>query len=137
MIRGALRLLGLLGAVAACAACSSGGGEDQGPTYTRERLMDPNTCKECHADHFTEWSGSMHAYSSTDPIFRAMNERGQKETSGALGDFCVNCHAPLAVREKATTDGTNLDTVPASLQGVTCYFCHQVTDVTGTHNNPL
>ncbi len=122
----------LLGAVAAC-------GGDSGPqkTDTRAQLMDPTTCKQCHAEHYTEWSGSMHAYASIDPVFRAMNARGQKDTGGQLGNFCVNCHAPLAVSENATTDGLNLDTVPADLQGVTCYFCHQVKDVQGTHNNPL
>ena len=31
-------------------------------------------------------------------VFLAMNERGQRETGGQLGPFCVNCHAPLAVR---------------------------------------
>jgi len=79
----------------------------------------------------------MHAYAATDPIFVAMNRRGQRETQGELGSFCVNCHAPLAVREGATTDGLNLDRLPAHLKGVTCYFCHNVTDVTGTHSNPL
>lgn len=114
-----------------------GGTDDATSTFTREKLMDPETCKECHQDHYQEWSGSMHAYASTDPIFLAMNARGQKETGGTLGSFCVNCHAPLAVREGKTTDGTDLASVDASLQGITCYFCHQVTAVTDTHNGPL
>src|SRR4051812_42737985 len=87
----------------AATACSSddppGGGEDAGGTYAREKLLDPETCKECHQKHFEEWSGSMHAYASKDPVFRAMNERGQRETNGELGDFCVKCHAPMAVSE--------------------------------------
>ncbi len=103
----------------------------------REELLDPLSCKECHAQHYDEWAGSMHAYAADDPVFLAMNERGQEETSGALGNFCVNCHAPMAVREGATTDGTNLDELPQHLKGITCYFCHSVTDVDGRHNNPL
>lgn len=79
----------------------------------------------------------MHAYAAEDPVFLAMNQRGQRETNGELGSFCVECHAPLAVREGATTDGLNLDTVPQALRGVTCYFCHNVEAVEGTHNNPL
>ena len=121
------------------AACSGdGGGAPPADTtpYAREKLLDPETCKECHQDHFREWSGSMHAYASTDPVFRAMNARGQKETNGALGDFCVKCHAPMAVNEHAT-DGTDIESVPKQLQGITCYFCHNVTSVTDTHNNPL
>jgi hypothetical protein len=108
------------------------------PQYkTRAEMLDPQTCEECHSSHYEEWSGSMHAYASEDPVFRAMNARGQRETDGQLGDFCVNCHAPMAVREGATTDGLNLDEVPDELQGVTCYFCHSVEAVEGTHNNPL
>ena len=51
----------------------------------------------------------MHAFASRDPVFRAMNQRGQRETNGELGDFCVKCHAPMAVLDKQTTDGLNLD----------------------------
>jgi hypothetical protein len=67
-----------------------------------------------------------------------MNARGQEEAS--IGDFCVQCHAPMAVRTGATTDGLNLDQLPAHLKGVTCYFCHQATGLDSTgrlHNNPL
>jgi hypothetical protein len=103
----------------------------------RETLMDPATCKTCHADHFEEWSGSMHAYASDDPVFVAMNARGQRETNGALGDFCVKCHAPLALRAGATKDGLNLATVAPKLKGVTCFFCHTVDKVDGAHNAPL
>ncbi|MGE0326122.1 MAG: multiheme c-type cytochrome [Polyangiaceae bacterium] len=102
-----------------------------------QELMNPETCKTCHSTHYDEWSGSMHAYAATDPVFRAMNRRGQEETNGALGDFCVGCHAPLAVAVGATTDGLNLDEVPAELQGVNCFFCHNTKAVEGTHNNPL
>ena len=79
----------------------------------------------------------MHAHASRDPIFLAMNRRGQEETAGELGSFCVNCHAPLAVREGATTDGLDLESVPEALQGVTCYACHNVEAIEANHNNGL
>lgn len=101
---------------------------------TREERLDPQSCAGCHADIYREWSGSMHAYASVDPVFRAMNARGQRETDGELGDFCVKCHAPMALSEGATTDGLNLDTVDAKLQGVTCIYCHQIEAVTASHN---
>lgn len=103
----------------------------------RDALLDPENCQSCHPAHYEEWSGSMHAYAAEDPVFTAMNARGQRETNGELGDFCVDCHAPLAVQEGYTTDGLNLDEVPDHLKGVTCAFCHQVTDVQDDHNNPL
>ena len=102
-----------------------------------EEIMKPEACAECHPVHFDEWSGSMHAYSSKDPIFLAMNKRGQRETNGELGDLCVRCHAPLAVALGETTDGLNLEELPDHLQGVNCYFCHSVDKVEGSHNNPI
>ena len=107
------------------------------PELSVAELQDPAACVDCHPDHSRQWSGSMHAYASEDPVFRAMNERGQRETDGELGDFCVQCHAPLALALGETTDGTNLDELPDHLQGVNCYFCHNIVAVEGTHNNPL
>jgi hypothetical protein len=119
-------------------ACSSKSSSTSTPTYaTRDTLLDPRTCAGCHQSHYDDWSGSMHAYASDDPIFRAMNARGQRETNGKLGNFCVQCHAPIAVHEGATTDGLNLDQVPTKLHGVTCFFCHTVASVDGAHNNAL
>jgi hypothetical protein len=132
--------IGLLALQAsALLACSGGGDQPDAATdyLDTKALMDPTSCQKCHPTHFTEWSGSMHAYASDDPVFRAMNARGQRETHGALGSFCVNCHAPMAVRNNATKDGLNLDSVDASLKGVTCYFCHSVDAVNGSHDDPL
>ena len=118
---------------------AAGCGNDTPPTtpFTPDELRDPAKCQSCHPDHVREWSGSMHAYASDDPVFRAMNKRAQRETNGTLKDFCVKCHAPVAVRDGLTMDGLNLDQLPASAKGVTCYFCHSAQSVDGTHNNPL
>lgn len=115
----------------------TGGGCGDPPPLSTQELMDPALCQSCHPLHYQQWSGSMHAYASEDPVFQAMNARGQRETGGALGDFCVRCHAPLAVQTGATRDGLNLASLPPPLRGVTCYFCHQVSAVQGSHNNPL
>jgi len=116
------------------AAC--GGGE--GPARPIAELQDPQTCNECHPRHVTQWSASMHAYASDDPVFLAMNRRGQRETGGALGTFCVKCHAPMAV-ELGLTTGADFDPakLPAAARGVTCYFCHNIESVQDTHNNGL
>src|SRR5262249_32624667 len=58
-------------------------------TLTREQLKSPEACKGCHPNHYREWSSSMHAYASLDPVFVAMNKRGQRETAGKLGKFCL------------------------------------------------
>ncbi|HVU00367.1 MAG TPA: multiheme c-type cytochrome [Polyangiaceae bacterium] len=126
------------GAAGLLTAC---GGDDPAAapsTYTVEKLLKPSTCNECHQDHYKEWSGSMHAFAAKDPLFLAMNKRGQEETKGALGNFCVSCHAPMAVRQAASPDETiDPEGLPEEQSGITCYFCHNVTDVTKDHNNPL
>jgi hypothetical protein len=104
---------------------------------TQEQLMDPRTCQGCHPAHYEEWRGSMHAYASQDPVFHAMNQKGQQETAGALGDFCVGCHAPLATRLGLTQDGLNLAELPSAVQGVGCYVCHAVSHVDRLDNNGL
>jgi len=124
----AVPLLAALG----LAACG-----DNTKKLTSAELRDPNVCASCHPTQVADWSRSMHAYASDDPVFIAMNRRGQRETQGALGDFCVKCHAPVALHDGATTDGLNLATLPPSQRGVTCFFCHSAESVDGTHNNPL
>ncbi len=128
-------LLPLAAGLAGTTSCSS---SEAPPTpvtpLTQERLLDPETCKACHAEAYREWSGSMHAYAAEDPIFLAMNARGQRETGGKLGDFCVKCHAPMAVRLGQTKDGTDLAKLPASLKGVTCVFCHTIDAIEGSHD---
>ena len=125
----ALALAWLIGAAAGC-------GDE--PVRTIAELQDPQTCNECHAKHVLQWSGSMHAYASDDPVFVAMNQRGQRETNGQLGTFCVQCHAPMAVK-LGLTDGTDFDPaqLPPAARGITCYFCHNVKSVEDTHNNGL
>jgi nitrate/TMAO reductase-like tetraheme cytochrome c subunit len=129
----ALLATGIIGSVVV--ACSSSSAPAK--TLTKDQLMDPQTCGQCHSEHLNEWSQSMHAYASDDPIFVAMNKRGQRETNGELGNFCVECHAPIAMRTGATTDGSNLAQLPAPMHGVTCYFCHNVDAVYGIHNGAV
>lgn len=118
-------------------ATACNGTPDPEKLVKRNALLDPETCQRCHPRHHQEWAGSMHAYAAEDPVFLAFNQRGQRETNGELGDFCVQCHAPMAVRLGLTSDGLNLPELPAWSKGVGCYFCHQVEAVENTHNNPL
>ena len=115
----------------------SEGGSDAPPTYyPLEKLKDPDTCNDCHPKHYESWSGSMHAYASDDPIFLAMNDKGQKEAN--IRNFCVKCHAPLAIdADDTVVDRATLAALPKSQRGITCFFCHAIDAVDGSHNNPL
>lgn len=103
------RVLLLLGLV----ACTPAGLDPAG-------LADPAACEGCHPDQVREWAASRHAYASDDPVFTAINRLGQRETDGALGDFCHRCHQPLDDQ-----------------RGVTCVACHQVDEVVALHNGGL
>lgn len=100
-----------------------------------EQLQDPKTCASCHPKHYAEWASSMHAYAADDPVFIAMNKRGQRETNSEMGEFCVQCHAPMAFREGLTKDGLNIEDLPFAAKGVTCYFCHNATGAGPTEVN--
>lgn len=137
LARGGFRVRSaLLGLWTSCVvACGSSDRAEPTVVASVDQLMDPQTCAGCHPKQYEEWASSMHAYAADDPLFLAMNRRGQREAQ--IGSFCVNCHAPMAVRTQATTDGLNLDGLPQKLKGVTCYFCHSVDAVQGTHDSPL
>ena len=117
----------------ALAGC--GAPDDKTGLLSHDERLNPSSCASCHPDQYREWAGSMHAYAAEDPVFRAMNAYGQRVTDGALGDFCVQCHAPVALAEGATKDGDNLDEVAPHLRGVTCTACHQIDAVDDDHNN--
>ncbi|MGH7436703.1 MAG: multiheme c-type cytochrome, partial [Polyangiaceae bacterium] len=126
-----------LGLTACGQSASSSPPADAGLPFdggSRDALLDPETCGSCHPQHFQDWVTSMHAKAADDPVFLAMNARGQRETGGKLGDFCVKCHAPLAVRDGLTKDGLNLAALPSKYHGVTCFFCHSIDSVDGGSN---
>lgn len=102
-----------------------------------EALLDPASCASCHPEQYAEWAGSMHAYSSDDPVFSALVTYGQRTTNGALASLCAGCHAPTAVAVGATVDGADMTGVPRYLHGVGCTACHTIDAVTALHNGGL
>ena len=123
------------GALLSCAPESDDGGTIT--ALTPEELKNPEKCKDCHPKHYEQWSASMHAYASDDPVFLAMNKRGQEETGGTMREFCVNCHAPMAVKDNMITDFANPNALPTEYKGVTCYFCHNAIGVGDKHVNGM
>lgn len=78
------------------------------------------SCGSCHQDIYREWSNSLHAASNSDPVFRGVFNR----TPESGRRFCVGCHAPMVVAE-----GSPDSKFPASLDGITCDYCHSVKSV--------
>ena len=102
----------------------------------------PEYCGGCHQNHYQQWRGSMHAYAVKDPVFLAMNAKGIAETRGELGQFCVQCHAPVASLKGMLpieeVDGTHVMTLdqsnPLLAHGIQCVTCHSIASVEGTQN---
>ncbi|HJL75311.1 MAG TPA: multiheme c-type cytochrome, partial [Candidatus Marinimicrobia bacterium] len=123
-------------------SCDDQGREDPIPqrpvqtTFKVEDFSSAEDCQDCHPNHYEEWSASMHAYSVTDPVWFKLqqNEQITHEAKGVvLGDFCIQCHSPIASLTNAITDHKNLtqetmNTLPIQIrEGVTCDVCHTLT----------
>ncbi len=126
-----------------------GGVSDTGVLEVNERLgllgTEPEFCGQCHEEHFAQWSGSMHAYASQDPVFVAMVNKGIADTNGQIDQFCFQCHTPTASKLNLTPietiDGVarlnaDLSSPPLST-GVPCVGCHMVDEVIATENAQL
>lgn len=48
-------------------------------------------------------------YASEDPVFVAMNKKGNRGTNSKLGAFCINCHAPMALHLGLVDDSNAAD----------------------------
>lgn len=105
--------------------------------------VSPEACGECHVQHYEDWRGSMHAYAAKDPVFLAMNAKGQEETKGKLGQFCVQCHSPSASKLGLTPvlqDALGKHVMKLDLKkplvghGVQCVTCHTMKKVDATLN---
>ncbi len=93
--------------------------------YALSDFSSADACAPCHARYVAEWEGSMHKYSTADPIWMLANNSLQQSTAGKLGETCFQCHAPvgfLTGNTKPTFDFPDLD--PLVREGITCDLCH-------------
>jgi len=93
-------------------------------------------CQGCHADIYAEWEGSMHANSSKfkDPVHAALFDAFSSAmvAKGKKPNYhCSSCHTPTApdIRELSTGAWLPSETDPTHVDGVTCAFCHMVSEV--------
>lgn len=101
-----------------------------GPPFQLSDFKSPETCGQCHPNHYAEWSTSMHAYAFTDPVFFAMNFAEAERTNGELRQFCIGCHSPIGTLT-GTTPGGRFDpaTMPGVVRaGISCDVCHSVVE---------
>ena len=91
------------------------------------RAADPRParfCSSCHQNQMKDWQTSSMALAWKNPVFQAFLEDAKKDVGPAVQAECVACHAPLG----AMTGDLKMED-PKSQEGVTCNFCHNVSDV--------
>ncbi len=87
------------------------------PSWSGAPPLDPRVsqnegCVDCHADIASEWRGSLHRASFTDPIFQAA-------LAAEPRPFCRSCHAPEANPDSGGESARHA-------VGVGCVTCHIV-----------
>jgi len=68
-------------------------------SFKVEDFSSAQECAVCHPQYYEEWSSSMHAYSMVDPVWLKQQNMQQAHSSVEgieIGDFCVQCHSPVA-----------------------------------------
>jgi hypothetical protein len=98
---------------------------------TLDMFTSAEACKECHAQIYAQWSGSMMAHAWTDPVYREILRRASAATDGAVDKFCIGCHSPIGLTT-GTVDAQKKEDTKCS--GVSCDACHTIASITGTGN---
>ncbi len=96
-------------------------------------IEDPVGCTACHAYYdpavapYEHWRGSMMAYSSIDPIFKAALEINDKVAPGS-GETCLKCHIPTGWLQGRSSPSDGRAILTADMHGVSCELCHRLVD---------
>ena len=112
-------------------------------SFKVEDFSSAEECAVCHPQYYAEWSSSMHAYSIVDPVWLKQQNMQQAHSAAEgieIGDFCVQCHSPVAGLTNLIKDHMNLTSdiinalPPQAKEGVTCDACHLTTHLPSPTN---
>lgn len=81
-------------------------------------------CGSCHVEIYEKWKSSMHSQAISDPIFISSYMQAFFESDGKARKICLECHAPTTA-----VTGDHALAKDISKEGITCHFCHSVTDI--------
>jgi len=88
-------------------------------------------CVMCHPAQVREWSGSMMAHATRDPLFNALLSITTKYTIPRGFDtpeYCLRCHSPSAWLAGRSHELSVQALFGTDLDGVHCDFCHRSMD---------
>jgi hypothetical protein len=101
----------------------------------QSKYLDSKSCKECHEDIYYEHINSMHHKSS---LFKDIFHSSIKKLTTPNKYDCALCHTPGAINLRAIMEGSEKPSQTDKRQndGVSCFYCHQITKVLETkHRN--
>lgn len=98
------------------------------PAVLANETRSSDWCGSCHRDIYRMWRDSAHAEATEDPFFFE-SYQDLEGKNASLQRICLTCHAPLAIER----DDLELN-LSASREGVSCDFCHSLTDVKVTEH---
>ena len=116
---------------------------DNGTVQSTEFSIDDfdsaQECKDCHVEHYDEWSQSMHAYAMRDPVFFSGWNDEQHKRPDTGERFCIQCHSPVAfttgtdLSDYETPETVENSDLPESIkEGIACDYCHSLTGLSST-----
>jgi len=104
-----------------------------GRTVTSRQFEPTELCGGCHMEMYTQWKGSMHSNSWTDPVYRAALNLVSTASKGRTDNFCMGCHTPIGVvTREASPGGRGMS--EAANRGVQCEVCHNISRTSGIGN---
>jgi len=112
-------------------------------SFKVEDFSSAEECAVCHPQYYAEWSSSMHAYSIVDPVWLKQQNMQQAHSAVKgieIGDFCVQCHSPVAgltniIENHLELTSDDINSLPAQAkEGVTCDACHLTTHLPSPTN---
>ncbi len=106
------------------------------------RFESPDRCRRCHGEYdmevepFFNWSGSMMAQATRDPMYEAGLAITNQDVPGG-GDLCIRCHSPEGWLQGRSipTDGSAL--TEDDREGIHCDVCHRMVKPFSPGTNPF
>jgi hypothetical protein len=100
-----------------------------------KQFIDPKFCKNCHAEIYNMWNGSMHSKAFLNPLWQSATKLFVHEVTepGEILQMraCIKCHSPLGFRSYLINlpkdDLTKVPKLPA--EGIFCNWCHNISEV--------
>jgi hypothetical protein len=91
---------------------------------TQVQLQSSKSCAKCHLDIYAYWKESLHGGALGDNIFQSAFMLALKEKGDEVRGLCLDCHSPTTI-----LTGDLMLEQPLSSEGITCDFCHRISEV--------